>query len=234
LQAHLQSLKANGQREWHAKFRQIERILGQSLPPSARKFPEWWANENPNTTAKSQCRAWALAGWKTANIDVQNQTLSFFANRQDGKSQDRQNQSFPVETLSLYYRWIAMGSACLDHKGRIQFPKSADRPAIYRLTIKNKDGVQVYIGETDNLRRRLQGYRTPGPTQPTNKRLQAVMVDTLCHQGVVHIDCLDICHPSENTQTDYQLSIESRFVRCLYENAAIIKCLQNGDRLLNL
>jgi hypothetical protein len=45
-------------------FCDIESILGDLLPPSAGKYPEWWANEtNPHTT-HTQCKAWLEAGFK--------------------------------------------------------------------------------------------------------------------------------------------------------------------------
>ena len=37
------------------------------------------------------------------------------------------------------------------------------------------DGIHLYIGETDSLNRRFQQYRTPGPTQTTNIRLNLLM-----------------------------------------------------------
>jgi len=52
LRFHLTELK---QKEWHATFKQLEEILGFTLPATARARPQWWANEEDgqHTQAKS-------------------------------------------------------------------------------------------------------------------------------------------------------------------------------------
>lgn len=45
----------------------------------------------------------------------------------------------------------------------------------------------VYVGETDNLQRRLAYYRNPGPTQATNQRLHTRMVEHLQAGGRVEL-----------------------------------------------
>ena len=42
-------------------FPQIELILGDQLPNSAREYDTWWA------TARTQGRAWHSAGWRVSN-----------------------------------------------------------------------------------------------------------------------------------------------------------------------
>jgi hypothetical protein len=45
-------------------FNEIEKILADTLPASATKYAEWWANEmNPRTT-HVQCKSWLAAGFK--------------------------------------------------------------------------------------------------------------------------------------------------------------------------
>ena len=48
-------------------FAEIERILGRSLPASARKHRAWWSNERSGT--HSHARAWMDAGWHVAAVD---------------------------------------------------------------------------------------------------------------------------------------------------------------------
>jgi predicted kinase len=45
-------------------FTEVEAILGTSLPPSAYKYPAWWANEENPLTAHGQCSAWLSVGYK--------------------------------------------------------------------------------------------------------------------------------------------------------------------------
>lgn len=48
-------------------FAEIERILGRSLPASARKHRAWWSNERSGS--HSHARAWMDAGWHVAGVD---------------------------------------------------------------------------------------------------------------------------------------------------------------------
>lgn len=59
--------------EWRASFADIEAIIGNQLPPAARTHRAWWANGS----AMVQERAWKAAGWKTAEVDMDAETLLF-------------------------------------------------------------------------------------------------------------------------------------------------------------
>lgn len=59
--------------EWHATFRDVEAVLGTSLPRSARRHQAWWSN----TTSHSHARAWLWAGWQTRDVNLDDGTLSF-------------------------------------------------------------------------------------------------------------------------------------------------------------
>jgi hypothetical protein len=56
-------------------FGQVERILGASLPASARKHPAWWANEQVGT--HSHARAWLDTGYQTQRLDLNAGTVEF-------------------------------------------------------------------------------------------------------------------------------------------------------------
>lgn len=68
-------LVAQGDALVRLSFPQIERILGASLPDSARKYRPWWANESAGTHVHA--RAWLDAGWKTRNVDLTSGTVEF-------------------------------------------------------------------------------------------------------------------------------------------------------------
>lgn len=59
---------------WRATFTEIEAILGGKLPPSARTYSAWWSNDD---RSHSQARAWIEAGWETANVDIEGETVEF-------------------------------------------------------------------------------------------------------------------------------------------------------------
>ena len=60
--------------EWRASFQEIESILGFPLPRSARDHPAWWAN---NPGGHSHCLAWLEAGWKTEQVDLEAEKVTF-------------------------------------------------------------------------------------------------------------------------------------------------------------
>lgn len=72
LRDHLMNLKGE---TWGASFAEIERILGFSLPASARNHSAWWANEAEGTHI--QARAWLKSGWRTRNLNLTGQTVEF-------------------------------------------------------------------------------------------------------------------------------------------------------------
>ncbi len=61
---------------WATTFGEIEAILGFPLPASARLHRPWWGNQK-NNNGHSQALAWSTAGWNTANVDLENETLFF-------------------------------------------------------------------------------------------------------------------------------------------------------------
>lgn len=56
-------------------FDQIETILGDRLPPTARSHSSWWANSSP-TDNHTWSHAWQAAGWK-AKVRLANGTVEF-------------------------------------------------------------------------------------------------------------------------------------------------------------
>jgi hypothetical protein len=60
---------------WTASFVQIEDKLGFDLPPSARKYPQWWSNEAGK--GHSQKEGWRSVGWKTKEVNLRGMTVRF-------------------------------------------------------------------------------------------------------------------------------------------------------------
>jgi mRNA-degrading endonuclease RelE of RelBE toxin-antitoxin system len=55
-------------------FVAIELLLGDQLPPSARKHRPWWANERGRHV---QASAWLGVGWKVDSVDLKAETVTF-------------------------------------------------------------------------------------------------------------------------------------------------------------
>lgn len=68
-------------------FGEIEEIVGRPLPGSARRHPAWWAN----TSSHSHADAWLRIGWKTRDLDLRGERITF--RRQGGDAR-------PVSGLS--------------------------------------------------------------------------------------------------------------------------------------
>lgn len=49
-------------------FSDVEEIIGESLPVSARKHRAWWGNES--SPFRVQAVAWMGCGWKVAEVDL--------------------------------------------------------------------------------------------------------------------------------------------------------------------
>lgn len=59
---------------WPVSFKEIEALLNASLPHSAYSYPAWWSN-NPSNNVMT--KAWLKAGWKTCEVDVPGQKVTF-------------------------------------------------------------------------------------------------------------------------------------------------------------
>ncbi len=65
------------QSEWRASFAEIEKVIGFSLPKSARMYPPWWAND----VTHSHSSAWLEAGWRTIETNLVGETVTFLRER---------------------------------------------------------------------------------------------------------------------------------------------------------
>jgi hypothetical protein len=56
-------------------FAEIERILGDVLPASARRYTAWWANEREGTHVHAH--SWLDPGYETQHLDLNGATVEF-------------------------------------------------------------------------------------------------------------------------------------------------------------
>jgi hypothetical protein len=61
-------------------FSEIERVIGASLPPSARTHVAWWGNDATSAATHTQCRAWRIVGF-VARPDLAARTVTFARTR---------------------------------------------------------------------------------------------------------------------------------------------------------
>ncbi len=68
-------LKNSGKEREELSFLELEEILGFSLPPSAYRYREFWAN-----TERPLSNAWMSAGYRLRGVDIRSKTLVFEQN----------------------------------------------------------------------------------------------------------------------------------------------------------
>jgi hypothetical protein len=66
---------------------EIERIVRAHLPPEARRFPNWWANQK--TGKRPQSFAWMATGWLVSKVDVDAKLVNF------SRKHKRNERGFP-------------------------------------------------------------------------------------------------------------------------------------------
>lgn len=130
--------------------------------------------------------------------------------------------------LTVEFEWTTIGKI-RDDSGRLRFPAVADVPGAYRFELPNR----MYIGETDRLKRRFQHYRTPGTSQATNLRLNAILRDlmasgTNARVGVVTAAIVEV--DEQHTSLD----LSRKAARLLVESAALTVEHLNGRQVENL
>jgi hypothetical protein len=60
---------------WATTFADVEKVLGFSLPTSARTYREWWANQRG--AGHSQTKGWQDAGWQVGKVNLANERVTF-------------------------------------------------------------------------------------------------------------------------------------------------------------
>jgi hypothetical protein len=74
LAKHLLSVPAST-RELRFEFSEIEEIINAHLPPEARRFPNWWANQK--TSKRAHAFSWMAAGWLVSKVDIDGDVVQF-------------------------------------------------------------------------------------------------------------------------------------------------------------
>lgn len=85
--------------------------------------------------------------------------------------------------------WREIGEVRIGTDGKLVMPDPGVQPGVYRFRLAGDDTASVYIGESDDLRRRFAHYRNPGPSQRTNVRMNERMRARLTGGGTVLVRC---------------------------------------------
>ncbi|CAL9584650.1 hypothetical protein SUDANB95_05070 [Actinosynnema sp. ALI-1.44] len=233
---HLARLAEEGREVADFAFADIAEVVG-GLPASAYEYREWWAN-----STLSQARAWRAADWHVASVDIARQRVRFARGR-DGRAYTPRGVIEPPPELlpepdmaevdvRVRLTWWRAGEVRMDRGGGLVFPALPHVPGIYRLTLSEAPGQtrpMVYVGETDDLRRRLNSYRTPGSTQQTNVRLNEVVINHVRTGGRVVVAVATDAEVEVFGEIR-PLSFRRKSARVAAEHAALAAVYLDGSR----
>ncbi|MCW2900635.1 MAG: hypothetical protein JWO67_2900 [Streptosporangiaceae bacterium] len=136
--------------------------------------------------------------------------------------------------VAVRLTFASAGAVELDDVGLLRFPRLPDAPAIYRLELASQVGSRVYVGQAARLRRRVNGYRNPGPpSQTTNNRMNPVLCQHLEAGENVTISWATVAEMTCGNHTA-ALNLADSFDRTLAESAAVVAARAAGETLLNV
>lgn len=134
---------------------------------------------------------------------------------------------------NVSFSWAPLGVVIVDRLGGLVFPPVGEVPGLYAFLISAGDQEEVYIGESDNLKRRFSGYRTPGSGQVTNLRINAILKSGA--DGDTSVSVAVLTEPTEvhlgDGRRPMDFSIKS--TRVFLEHAALTAYQGTGIKLLN-
>ena len=240
-----------GQLEVALSFARLDALVG-GLPPSAWRLRTWWANNS-----QGHSLAWNRAGWRVSSVDLAGRNVTFArgpvggtyaARRLDPSSSVGAAASaeaggeFRAVAGSVAVRvsfvWSRAGAVALDRGGKLVFPSPLPaQPGLYRLTLVGSGSRdRVYVGESDNLRRRLgTNYRNPGPRQRTSLRVNGLLVEHVRGGGVVSVDLATEAVLERHGVPVEALDLSRKAGRLLAENAAlVVAALEDAAEIQNL
>jgi len=96
-------------------FAEIEKVIGQPLPASA-KYPAWWSN---NPSNNSMTKVWRRAGFRTEQVDVAQKTLVFRRVPPKKPELSKSAPSMPKNGFQALGRSVAENKQALAETGRV-------------------------------------------------------------------------------------------------------------------
>ena len=135
--------------------------------------------------------------------------------------------------VGVKFRWVPLGRVSLDDAGRLVFPKAPVAPGLYRFDLEKDGRPTTYVGESDLLARRLQHYRTPGPTQRTNLRLNDLFRTLLAQGTSISVSIVTDDIQVSLGSTTHSANLNRKQDRVLLEHAALLAAYAGGHSILN-
>lgn len=154
LAEHLREL---GRDEWEPSFAEIEQVLGFPLPPSARKYREWWGNQSG--AGHSQASGWQDAGWKVSKVDLPRERVLL----QRRASNRVREEAQPFEAATISAGWDDRSTDELFARAR-ELTGISDRESLIR------EGLCLLVAREAGLRLARLGGTMPDFKAPSRER----------------------------------------------------------------
>lgn len=133
-------------------FNEIESIIENNLPPSARQHRSWWANDSVGHTQSIQ---WLDAGWRVSNVNIIDEQVSFsrigdrqnkyinFFNEFESKLKSLNELSIKIQSHPQGRNWIPLivnsNNDSSSHKQCI----------VFSFARKSRFRIEIYLNEKD-------------------------------------------------------------------------------------
>lgn len=140
----------------------------------------------------------------------------------------RKGHRFNTVKVCVSFDLYQIGTV-LQRDGKLRFPVAPEEPGIYQFTIRDR----IYVGETDLLRRRFQHYRTPGPSQQTNVRINYAILTALNEGFEVVVSTIEQATIKVGG-IDSPLDLSRKSGRLLVESAVLCSAHLSGQLVENV
>jgi hypothetical protein len=231
-------------------FDKVERIIRRKLPPSASIYVAWWSN---SPVEGRHNEAWLRAGWMSADLNLKSRTVKFVRGAlpmlrkkpvwvksetpaiPDGKMVTvlKASPTADAQHITLTFEWKILGDVVLDMSGSVAFPTVSSGAGLYRLRVDSAKGLQIYIGESVDLRRRFGQYRGPSPTQQTNMRLNGLLKIAIAEGATVSVDIVNQGVELSINGAQVAVDLTDKAMRRMIEHSAIVATGGTGVEIAN-
>jgi hypothetical protein len=185
------------------------------------------------------------AGWETTDLNITRGQVTFvrrratrttpvtqapvntfpprksLASKRDGSETPYGWDAADKVLVGIGFAWRPLGRVILDERHRLVFPNAPALPGLYRFTVRKSGKTASYVGQSENIQRRFENYRRPGPAQATNVRLNKRFVADLAGGAEIAVaiatDGIALNRGDRSVQPDLRV----KSIRLLIECAAL-------------
>lgn len=218
-------------------------LMVDSLPAGAKKRG-WWANIGQNdTTPLPHVNAWHNAGCFVFDASPQHcvEKITFYKGRTSHGDSFFDHTISPEATqdpLTLSWTWQRCGalrrgtlSSHPDATLDLQFPRPPSGGGMYCFRFEIDTQKYAYVGETDDLRRRLLAYRSAKGS--TERHVETYLHAAFDQESVPILLVVTSAMASKGNGPGWEIDLANEHARVLLEHAAIAVEKHNGRSIIN-